>query len=243
MERLVEMFRPQKLDGIVGQPAVEYLQAFIAEPYSKCMAFVGPPGTGKSTAALAIIDALGCRDEFPGHIYRNASEITMDELPSLWNFLQCTFLCPKRDHWHFAILEELSNLSPQAQQWLKSAFEVCLPERAIIVATSNDLSKLQPAVVERFEVHEFPDSPEFRQAAMRRARRIWHHVLSEPFGLEPPTEAEFMAYASNGNGSRFSFRRMLSRIEQRLAIAKHNANPTRVKEAEEYARREYVPAQ
>src|SRR5262245_38261563 len=79
MERLIEMARPRTLDAIVGQPAVEYLQAFAAEPYSKCMAFVGPPGTGKSTAALAMIDALNCRDEFPGHVYRNASEITMDE--------------------------------------------------------------------------------------------------------------------------------------------------------------------
>lgn len=55
----VEKYRPRKLDEIVGQKGiVERLKGYVASGNLPNMLFAGPPGTGKTTAALAITSEL-----------------------------------------------------------------------------------------------------------------------------------------------------------------------------------------
>ena len=50
--RLTERYRPGTLGDVVGQPPVRLLKALVQNPYACCVLFEGPPGVGKTTAAL-----------------------------------------------------------------------------------------------------------------------------------------------------------------------------------------------
>ena len=220
-ERLTERYRPSELSEIIGQSDnVAMLESFAAEPYAKCWLFLGPPGTGKSTAGVALIRALHADEGWPGYSVVDSSDMGIDAFKEHWKFLQCSFLCPKREHWHVLLVEELARLSPQCQEAAKSWLELGLPERAIVIATSNDVSNLQRPLLERFEQLDFTDGPEFKAACIERARQIWTCELRVPFGVEQPS-TERLLELGDRNGS-FSMRALLGKIEQHVLKAKHH---------------------
>ena len=60
--RLYEKYRPKSLTEIVGQPVVGQLQEIAERPFPLCVLIEGPTGTGKTTAAYALAQDMGCYD-------------------------------------------------------------------------------------------------------------------------------------------------------------------------------------
>ena len=179
--RLAEKYRPRSLSEIVGQPAVRQLRAFCLEPYARCWLLKGEPGTGKSSAALALAAELGADNPMDLEVVstgRWAIEAAERTMQDLW-------LMPFYGKHRVLILEELEKLSQPCQIMLKVRLEG-LPRHAVVVATSNDLSGLQPALVERFgRPLEFNGWTPLAEGAQGRLIDAWKQ---ESGGAELPAD-------------------------------------------------------
>ena len=93
-ERLIESCRPQVLSECIlshvvnedGDVVGNGLLSFEQQPYSCCKMFRGPMGTGKTTAALCLMQSVA-GDGYPGFLYVNGQELKADELSRLWAWL------------------------------------------------------------------------------------------------------------------------------------------------------------
>ena len=52
-----------------------------------------------------------------------------------------------------------------------------MPERLIVVATSNDVSTLDEALLQRFDVFPFSAGPTFAEACRERLAWIWQQAV------------------------------------------------------------------
>ena len=207
--RLSMRYQPESLDGIVGQPAiVRRLQTFVLEPYPCCMAFVGSPGVGKSATAKALVNDLGVSplavSEYAG------PNLDIEEVRRLFGR---TFRhCPMFGNWHVMLVEELEllpsrNVSAVLKDYLS---EQNHPSRLIVIATSNDTSNLDPALLERFDVFPFGDGDSFAHACLRRLNDIWGHESDCDVPL-PDSVAGF-----GWQGERYSMRAALAALSGAL---------------------------
>src|SRR5260370_13947740 len=58
-EPLTEKYRPRTFDGFVGLEKIRKCMARLgAEPFQSAWLFIGPSGTGKTTMALALAEAI-----------------------------------------------------------------------------------------------------------------------------------------------------------------------------------------
>lgn len=215
MQRLTEKYRPDTLAGIVGQPSVRILQRFIEEPHRECFMLQGPPGTGKTTAALAVARELGAHDEFSGLQVIVASELGVEDARDLFRRLRLKPMEGASD-WHVVILEELEMLSKQCQTFLKVGLERNLPPRAIVLATSNDPTGLQSAVIQRFKPLDFPGS----QLLARNANDWVANIWSQETDAELPRGWDTWGWTTGMRGSKhFSVRSALDCMELELLKA------------------------
>lgn len=233
MDRISERFRPRTLREVCGQSEIATLEAYAAQKTARCIGLLGPPACGKTSSSLAFMADCGATTGYPGLSYKNGSDFTgqdaKGEAKRTYDFLQCCPLfaeCHDPHHVHGLVIEEVSKMAHDAVEFFKSALEVCLPPRAIVIVTSNDVSRFQDddigrAFLDRFEWFQFADTEEFRAAALKRARQIWQRVLTKPYGVEMPDEEQFLKWAEDMTGSGFSLRRVLGHIERRLAVVEH----------------------
>lgn len=179
--KLADKYRPALLSQVAGQRAVRVLEGWLLEPYPACFLLEGPRGVGKTSTAFSLANELGCEDEFSGREVVIASELGVDAARVLFReTLRRTPLCPKRSPaWHCLVIEELEFVSPQTATFLKVTLETELPARCVVVATSNDTTRLPRALRERFTLLTFSNGDVFAQNAQEVLSAIWHAETGE----------------------------------------------------------------
>jgi len=175
---LIEKYRPRTLSAIVGQPQLYSLMALVARPYRSCWLLEGDPGTGKTATAHAFAEDLGC-GLFSKHPVK-ASDLNKETAEQLFGR---TLRCYPMDcaPMHVVILEEFERcVSADVKAYLKVALDTGidpddggLPQRCIVLATSNDSSKIESALRQRFKKVPFSSGPDFAVACQERLAEIW----------------------------------------------------------------------
>lgn len=212
---LSEKYRPRTLCEVVGQVPPRMLAAFVRRPFRSCWLLEGPGGTGKSATAFALAHDLG-QSEWSLHVVQGA-KLNKDRAEEL--FEHTLRLRPfDGSPWHLVIVEEFERIvSPEVKAYLKTALdqsldpEVGLSARAIIVATSNDASRIDDYLLERFRIKQYSSGPTFAEAAQERLAWIWDREVG---GDMPFTWRQW-----GWIGERFSMRRALREMDDWIALS------------------------
>lgn len=181
MMRLADRYAPNSLAEIAGQPAIRQLSMFALEPYPRCLALLGAGGTGKTSAAVCLARALGAFPEDPlsGYFEEKGAEFSVDKarmyLESCNGGSPLLRLRPMNGvGWNVLVIEEMEDLSPQCRRFLKVALDGRnLPKRCVVVATSNDLSRLESPFRQRFDVFQFQSGKFFAESCVERLSQVW----------------------------------------------------------------------
>ena len=210
--RLTERYRPRTLANVVGQPCIKrYLMPLVRSPEPSCWLLVGNGGTGKTAAAYALASDLGIDSLWDCH-HVCASELDIDRCRAMWGGM---LRYVPRNGWIVLVLEELDALpSEQVHRFLKDNLQSQrMAEQTphlIVVATSNDISGLSAAFLQRWQVCQFEHGAKFAAAMRQRLQSVWAEVA--PDTELPP---EWRNWGKDGEG--WSMRVALDELENHLS--------------------------
>lgn len=154
-ETLTEKYKPHAFADFVGLEKIrKQMSALAAKPFASNWYFVGPSGTGKTSMAFAVANAI------PAEVHHIPSkECTADTVRELVR--QCHYAPRMADTWkpckmHAIIADEADQMSYAAQQAFLSVLDFTnRPPNTIILFTGNALETLEDRFLSRCQKLEF----------------------------------------------------------------------------------------
>jgi DNA polymerase III gamma/tau subunit len=166
-EALTEKYRPRTFDHFVGLEKIrKCMTKLAAQPFQSAWLFVGPSGTGKTTMALALGEAI------PAELHHIPSqECNLENIERVRRTCQYVPMAGKR--MHLIVIDEADRMTDAAQVSLLSKLDSTnFPPNTIFVFTSNDSSRLEPRFLSRLSVLEF-SSYGIAKEATELLSRVW----------------------------------------------------------------------
>jgi putative ATPase len=186
---LTEKYRPATLSEFCGiAKPKEILQRLAERPYSSSWIFRGESGTGKTTAAMALADAI------PAQLQHVASQrCNVAEIERVWS--NCFYHPEAGKRFWLNLVDEADQMSPAAQNALLSKLDGTEPTPDTIwIFTCNDSSRFEPRFLSRSRVLEFSNYG-IQKDAVELLTTVWNQ---EAPGKTPPNLARIIKEA-NGN--------------------------------------------
>jgi replication factor C small subunit len=177
-----EKYRPRTLDDVVNQSdIVARLKVFVKEKNMPHLLFTGPPGVGKTTVALALVNDLYGEDYRRYVLEMNASdERGIDVIRTkVKEFARSVVVGDVP--FKVVILDEADNMTADAQQALRRLMEMHVSTTRFILM-ANYSSKIIEPIQSRCAVFRF--SPLSREDVVGRLK-----MISEKEGVKYDPEA------------------------------------------------------
>jgi hypothetical protein len=207
---LLDKYRPRDLADLRGQSWIAIqLKMFVADPHPAAFLFEGESGTGKTTAALLLAEALGVcvAEQEMGGLHQIASgEQTGETVRRRMDGLHTRPFCGSG--WKVLIVNEADAMTPNAAYvWFDALEPSNLPPKTVVIFTTNHARKLPGRFRDRCERMTFESSAMLLRPDLQElANHVW---ATEVGGQAPDVETFGPLGDDNGNAS---FRRLLQQM-------------------------------
>jgi DNA polymerase III gamma/tau subunit len=210
MLSLVSKYAPRSFQELRGQgDVVRNLAAFLADPCSCALLFTGDTGVGKTVTARVLAAELGCEVDQKelGGVYEIPSG--EQDAESVRKVLSGLRLRPMfGSGWRVLIVNEADKMTTAAEViWLDGLES--LPERCVVIFTTNNPDKFSQRFADRCETIEFA------KANPNDARALAAHVWKMETGQEIPATHLF-ATGTASEGRTLSYRATLQQVSTAL---------------------------
>ena len=157
----VEKYRPDTFENIILEPIKKeiFTNIFKHKLYFPNLIFFGPPGTGKTTTIINIINSFNSNTNAPLIIHLNASDERGIEIIRT-NILH--FVCSNglfKDGMKFIILDEIDYMTRSAQLALKYLIENTISLNVRFCLICNYISKVDSSLAQNFLMFRFNSHP------------------------------------------------------------------------------------
>jgi replication-associated recombination protein RarA len=169
---LAEKYRPRAIADFVGlERPKKIVGQFAARPYQSAWLFVGPPGVGKTSMALALAAQIGAEIHHIPSQKCNAQAI--DDTCRM-----CAYI-PLSGGFHLVIVDEADRMTPSAQLALLSKLDATdATPNTIWIFTCNATDGLEPRFLSRTRQIEF-SSYGLAGEATRLLESIWQRETQD----------------------------------------------------------------
>jgi replication-associated recombination protein RarA len=164
---LSERYRPRTLNEFIGlDKPKRVLSKFAAKPFpNAAFLFVGPSGTGKTSMALALCEAI--RGELHHIPSQSCSVETIEDVCR-----RCHYV-PRDNTLHVVLADEADQMSLQGQlKFLSKLDGTAFPPQTVFIFTANDTERLQDRFLSRCMTLQFSSHGIAKDAASL-LERIW----------------------------------------------------------------------
>ena len=184
---LAEKYRPRAIADFVGlDKPKRILGKFATNPYQSAWIFIGPPGTGKTTMALALAEMLKAEVHHIPSQQCNVANVE-DVIRQCW-------YVPVSGGFHLVLVDEADKMSNAAQlHFLSKPDATAFPPQTIFVFTCNATDGLETRFLSRTRQIEF-SSYGMASEATRLLENIWQR---EANGASAPNFARIVKESSN----------------------------------------------
>ena len=148
-QSLTEKYRPHALADFAGlEKQKRILGKFAARPYPSAWLFAGPPGTGKTTMALALVEEMAAELH---HIPSRECD-----LAAVQEVCRKCWYVPMGGGFHVVLVDEADRMTEPAQlAFLSKLDSTAFPPNTIFIFTANGTDDLEPRFLSRCRVIEF----------------------------------------------------------------------------------------
>jgi replication-associated recombination protein RarA len=164
---LSEKYRPRRLSDFVGlDKPKKVLSKFADAPFpNAAFLFLGPSGTGKTSMALALCEAI--KGELHHIPSQSCNVATIEDVVR-----QCHYV-PRNNTLHVVLVDEADVMTPQGQLMFLSKLDgTAFPPQTVFIFTANDTERLQDRFLSRCMTLHFSSHGMAKDAACL-LERIW----------------------------------------------------------------------